>query len=163
MRLPDAENVATGSSGVGVMERDGGEGFGSGVAFPESYVCGGNASEGLVEFDAFDSEEGKARGEEHGAAFAGSNIEEDGALDGLRCGALEPVVKQAFENAGRDAVVGSKFVELGPGALDDDFAGDEAGGIRAVFAVEGVDGGLDLFTRRHLAKTTGWKRVQGGA
>jgi len=99
-----------------------------------------------VEFNAFDAQEGMLRGEEDGSAFAGTDVEEDGAVDrGLGVGLLEPVVDEAGEDAGSDAVVGGELFDLGVGALDDGGAGDKAGGVGAVGLVEGVDGGLELF------------------
>jgi len=41
-------------------------------------------------------------------------------------GLLEPMVDEAGEDAGSDAVVGGEFFHLGVGALDDGSAGDEA-------------------------------------
>ena len=49
-----------------------------------------------------------------------------------------------MEDRGGDAVVGGELGELGGGALGDDGAGDEAGGVGAVELVEGVDGGFGL-------------------
>ncbi len=46
-----------------------------------------------------------------------------------------------MEDRGGYAVVGGEFFDLGGGALDDDGAGDEAGGVGAVELVEGVDDG----------------------
>jgi hypothetical protein len=77
---------------VGVMEEEGGECVGLYVLVPEGDVGVGGACEVGVELDAFDAEEGKLGGEEQGAAFAGANVEEDGALDRLRGGAMEPDV-----------------------------------------------------------------------
>lgn len=71
---------------------------------PEGDIGGGDACEVGIELDAFDAEEGELRGQEHGAAFAGADVEEDGALDiqlgsairlgsaGLGGGAMEPDV-----------------------------------------------------------------------
>ncbi len=52
-------------------------------------------------------------GEEEGAAFAGADVEEDGGLDGLGVGAVEPYVQQTMEDRGSDAVVGSEVRDLG--------------------------------------------------
>ena len=52
----------------------------------------GDACEDGVELDAFDAEEGELGGEEHGAAFAGSDVEEDGFFDGLGRGVVQPYV-----------------------------------------------------------------------
>ena len=49
-----------------------------------------------------------------------------------------------MEDRGGDAVVGGELGDLGGGALGDDVAGDEAGGVGAVELVEGVDGGFGL-------------------
>ena len=135
--------------GVGVVKRDGAEGVGGGVVLPEGDVGRGDAGEVGVELDAFDAEEGVLRGEEEGAAFAGADVEEDGALDvaggvgrGGGGGALQPDVDDALEDAGGDAVVGGEFFDLDAGALGDDGAGDETGGVGVVELVEGVDSGF---------------------
>ena len=131
------------AGGVGVVQGEGGEGVAGGVLLPEGDVVAGDGGEGLVEFDAFDAEEGVLRGEKHGAAFAGADVEEDGVFDGLRRGAaLQPVVEEVVKDAGGDAVVGGELGDGDAGAEGDDLAGDEAGGVGAVGLVEGVDGGL---------------------
>ncbi len=66
---------------VGVVEGEGGEGFRVQVLVPEGDIGAGDVGEGGVELDAFDAEEGELGGEEHGAAFAGADVEEDGAFD----------------------------------------------------------------------------------
>ena len=63
-----------------------------------------------VELDAFDAEEGILGGEEHGAAFAGADVEEDCTLDGREwMKLLQPEVEQCAQDAGRDAVVGCEI------------------------------------------------------
>jgi hypothetical protein len=52
----------------------------------------GDVGEGGVELDAFHAEEGVLGGEEEGATFAGADVEEDGLVDGLGVGAVEPYV-----------------------------------------------------------------------
>jgi len=132
--------------GVGVVELDGSEGVGGGVLRPERDVGFGDVGEGLVELDAFDTEEWVLRGEEAGAAFACADIEEDCLFDGgLGVEFLEPAVEEAGEDAGRDAVVGGEFFDFDAGALRDGATGDEAGGVGGVGLVEGVDRGLGLF------------------
>ncbi len=76
--------------GVGVVKGEGSEGVGERVVAPEVDVGLRDGGEERVELDAFDAEKGKLRGEQHGTAFASADVEEDGLLDGLRCGALEP-------------------------------------------------------------------------
>ncbi len=77
---------------VGVMKAQGGEGVGLQVVVPEGDIGVGDTREVGVELDPFDAEEGELGGEEHGAAFAGADVEEDGALDGLGTRALDPDV-----------------------------------------------------------------------
>lgn len=135
--------------GVGMVKGEGGEGFGEGVAVPEVDVGLGDGGEVGVELDAFDAEEGIAGGNEKGAAFTGADVEEDGFFDGRGEGeALEPEVEEGLEDGGCDAVVGGELGDFGGGALRDDFAGDEAGGVGAVELIEGVDDGLG-FAGRH--------------
>lgn len=58
---------------------------------PESDVVARNGGEIGVELDAFDAEERILGCDEHGAAFAGADVEEDGAVDGgLRMQIAEP-------------------------------------------------------------------------
>ncbi len=146
------------AGGVGVVELDGSQGVGGGVLFPEGDVGLGDGGEVGVELDAFDAEEGVLRGEEDGSAFAGTDVEEDGAVDGgLGVGLLEPMVDEAGEDAWSYAVVGGELFYLGVGALDDGGTGDEAGGVGAVGLVEGVDGGLKLFAWHKRGHTPGAK------
>jgi len=49
-----------------------------------------------------------------------------------------------MEDGGGYAIVGGEFLDFGGGALNDDGAGDEAGGVGGVEDVEGVDGGFDF-------------------
>jgi hypothetical protein len=129
--------------GVGVGEGERSEGVGGGVLAPEFNVGLGDVGEVGVELDAFGAEKGELGGEQEGAAFAGADVEEDGAFDGsLGIGALEPEIEQGVEDAGSDAVVGGELFGLVRCAAGDDGAGDEAGGIGAVEAVEGMDDGL---------------------
>jgi hypothetical protein len=67
--------------GVGVVESEGGECVGLCVVVPKRDVGGSDACEVRVELYAFDVEEWELGGEEHGAAFAGTDVEEDGAFD----------------------------------------------------------------------------------
>ena len=78
--------------GVGVVEDKGGEGVGLQVVVPEGDIGVGDTCEVGVELDAFDAEEGELGAEQHGAAFAGADVEEDGAFDGLGVRALKPDV-----------------------------------------------------------------------
>ncbi len=55
-----------------------------------------------------------------------------------------------MEDRGGYAVVGGELGYLSGGALGDDGAGDEAGGVGAVELIEGVDGGLDFGSRHGI-------------
>jgi len=126
-----------------VVEGDGGELGGVGAALPDPGVGEGDAGEGAVEFDAFDTEERVARGKQSGAAFAGADVKEDGLSNGCeRSKALQPEIEQGLEDAGGDAVVGGEFSGFDVGAASDGVCGDEPGGVRAVELVEGVNDGL---------------------
>ncbi len=92
-----------------------------------------------VEFDADDLAEGKFAGDEHGAAFAGADVEEGVAVDGVGWDGLAPVVDEGAEDAGGDAVVGGDVGVVGV-AGDEVAGGDEAAGVDAVGQVEGMDG-----------------------
>ena len=83
--------------------------------------------------------EGEFAGDEHGAAFAGADVEEGVAVDGVGRDGLAPVVDEGAEDARGDAVVGGD--EGVVGVTGDEVAGrDEAAGVDAVGLVEGVDG-----------------------
>jgi hypothetical protein len=113
------------------VEGEWGEGVGFGVLLPEADVGLGDAGEFRVELDAFDALERELAGEQHGAALAGADVQEDSLFNGLGSGAMQPDVEQAVEDGGRDAVVGGELGDLGVCSLCDDFTGDQAGGVGA--------------------------------
>ena len=104
--------------------------------------------EGGVEFDADDLVEGEFAGDEHGAAFAGADVEEGVVRDGMGWGGGAPEVDEGAEDAGGDAVVGGDVGVVGV-AGDEVAGGDEAAGLDAVDLVEGVLG------RRGVGMTIG--------
>ena len=80
--------------------------------------CAGRWRRGGVEFDADDVAEGELAGDEHGAAFAGADVDEGVAGDGVGRGGVAPEVDEGAEDAGGDAVVGGDVLVVG-------VAGDE--------------------------------------
>jgi hypothetical protein len=118
--------------GVGVMQEQGSQRVGERVALPEGDVAASGLGERGVELDAFDAQEGMLRGEQHGAAFTGADVEEYRALDiaralaGWEHGAVEPAIEQTVQDAGGDAVVGGKILDFGGRSPRDDAAWDEA-------------------------------------
>ena len=130
--------------GVLLEELDGGEAGGGGVGgvgcVPVVEVLLGGVGHGGVEFDADDLAEGKFAGDEHGAAFAGADVDEGVAVDGVGRRGLAPEVDEGAEDAGGDAVVGGDVLVVGV-AGDEVGGGDEAAGLDAVDLVEGMDGG----------------------
>jgi len=134
------------AQGVGVVESDGCELGGVGAMLPDSGVGEGGLGKIAVKFNAFNAKKWEAGGKQGGATFAGADVEEDGLFDG--CGeveALQPEIEQGLKNAGSDAVIGSEFHGFDGGAAGDSGGRDEAGGVRAVDLVEGVDDGLVFF------------------
>ena len=127
-------------------ETDGGEGWGGGVGGvggdPVVEVGLGDVGEGRVEFDADDLAEGEFAGDEHGAAFAGTEVDEGVLLDGVGGIGDAPEVYEGAEDGGGDAVVGGDVVVVGV-AGDEVAGGDEAAGVDSVSGVEGVDGRVD--------------------
>ncbi len=99
----------------------------------------GDVGDGGVEFDADDLVEGEFAGDEHGAAFAGADVDEGVAGDGVGWGGGAPEVDEGAEDAGGDAVVGGDVGVVGV-AGDEVAGGDEAAGVDAVDLVEGMVG-----------------------
>src|SRR5580658_201821 len=96
VRLEDFEGGERGGGDVG--------GVGGG---PLGHILAGDAGEGRVEFDADDFAEVEFAGDEQAAAFAGADVEEGVAVDGVRRDGLAPVGDELAEDAGGDGVVGS--------------------------------------------------------
>ena len=81
--------------GVLLEEVDGGEGWGGGVGGvggePVVEIALGDVGEVGVELDADDLAEGEFAGDEHGAAFAGADVDEGVAGDGVGWDGVAPV------------------------------------------------------------------------
>ena len=107
---------------------------------PEVEVLLGDVGHGGVELDADDLAEGELAGDEHGSAFAGADVDEGVAGEGVGWVGGEPEVDEGAEDAGGDAVVGGDVGVVGV-AGDEVAGGDEAAGLDAVDLVEGMDGG----------------------
>src|SRR5437762_2213838 len=93
--------------------------------------------EGRVEFDADDLVEGKLAGDEHGAAFASTDVDEGVVGDGVGWGGGAPEADEGAEDAGGDTVVGGDVGVVGV-AGDEVSGGDQAAGLDSVDLVEGV-------------------------
>ena len=98
-----------------------------------------------VEFDADDVAEVVFAGDEQTAAFAGADVDEGVAGDGVGRDGFAPLGDERAEDGGCDAVVGGDVLVVGV-AGDEVFGGDEAAGVDAVHLVEGV---LGRRWRRH--------------
>ncbi len=129
--------------GVLLVELDGGEWRGGRVGCvgfaPEGEIALGDVSHGGVELDADDLVEGEFAGDQHGSAFAGTDVEEGVAVDGVGWDGLAPEADEGAEDAGGDAVVGGDEGVVGM-AGEEIAGGDEAAGVQIVGVVEGVDG-----------------------
>ncbi len=89
--------------------------------------------------------EGELAGDEHGAAFAGADVDEGVVGDGVGWVGGAPEGDEGAEDAGGDAVVGGDVGVVG--VAGDEVAGcDEAAGLDAVDLVERV---LRLLRGRH--------------
>ncbi len=122
---------------MGARRRRGGVGL---VGFdPVVDVGAGDGGEVGVELDADDFAEAEFAGDEQAAAFAGTDVDEGVAGDGVGGDGLAPLVDEGAQDAGRDAVVGGDVLVVGV-AGDEVLGGDEAAGVDAVHLVEGMDG-----------------------
>jgi hypothetical protein len=119
----------------GSKPRRGGVGFVGGEPVVQIALRG--VGEGGVELDANDLVEGKFAGDEHGAAFAGTDVDEVVVGDGVGWVGSTPEVDEGAEDAGGDAVVGGDMGVVGV-AGDEVAGGDEAAGLDSVDLVEGV-------------------------
>ena len=111
--------------------------------FPEVEITLGYVGHVGIELDADDLMEAELAGEEHGAAFAGADVDEGVARDRVGWGAGEPVIDEGAEDAGGDAVVGGDVGVVGV-AGGEVACGDEAAGVGTGYLVEGVDRGFDF-------------------
>ena len=84
--------------------------------------------------------EGEFAGDEHGAAFAGADVDEGVVVDGMGWVGGAPEFDKGAEDAGCDAVVGGDVGVVGV-AGGEVPGGDEAAGFDAVDLVEGMLGG----------------------
>jgi len=124
-----------------LVEADGSKPRGGGVGCvggdPVVQIALRGVGEGGIEFDADDLVEGEFAGDEHGAAFAGTDVDEGVVGDGVGWVSGPPEVDKGAENAGGDAVVGGDVGVVG--MAGDEVAGsDEAAGLDSVDLVEGV-------------------------
>ena len=123
------------------VEADGGDGRGGGVGCVggepviEVELC--DVGEGGVELDADDLVEGKLAGDEHGAALAGTDVDEGVVGDGVGWVGGAPEVDEGAEDAGCDSVVGGDVGVVGVSG-DEVAGGDEAAGLDSVDLVKGV-------------------------
>ena len=109
------------------MQRERSEHRGLLRALPDAEVSARDVCELRIQFDAFDAKEGILGGDEHRAAFAGTDVEKDGALDWCeRMELTQPEIEQSAQNAGRDAVVGGEVGGVGGCATRDDGSGKKA-------------------------------------
>jgi hypothetical protein len=126
-----------------LMEDDGSDWWGGGVGgvggLPDLDVALGDVGHLGIEFDAADSVKGRLAGDEHGAAFAGADVEEGVAVDGVGRDGLAPVVDEGAEDAGGYTVVGGDEGVVGV-AGDEVAGGDKAAGVDVVDLVERMDG-----------------------
>ena len=103
----------------------------------------GDGGERGVELDADDLAEAEFAGDEQAAAFAGADVDEGVAGDGVGRDGVAPVGDEGAEDARGDAVVGGDVLVVGV-AGDEVPGGDEAAGVDAVDLVEGVLGGFGV-------------------
>ena len=132
--------------GVLLEEAGGGEGWSGGIGGvgvePVVEVGLSDIGEGGVELDADDLAEGELAGDEHGTAFASTEVDEGVFGGGMgRVGGL-PEIDQGAQDAGSDAVVGGDVLVVGV-AGGEASSRDETAGFDSVSGVEGMDGRVD--------------------
>ena len=124
-----------------LVEADGSEPRGGGIGAvsgePVVQIALRGVGEDGVELDADDLVERKFAGDEHGAAFAGTDVDEGVAGDGVGRVGAAPEVDEGAEDAGGDTVVGGDVGVVGV-AGDEVAGGDETAGLDAVDLVEGM-------------------------
>ena len=125
--------------GVAFVQVGGSQGAGVLAVGEEGKVAASDGDEGWVELDARDALKGMERGGEHGAAFAGANVEECVPVDRQGRPGSEPEVDEAVEDGRGDAVVGGEVGVAGVSG-EDGGSGEESAGVCAVEAVERVHG-----------------------
>ncbi len=104
------------AGGVGLMQHERREHGGLCVLCQMEMLRRATAARVRVELDAFDAEERVLGGEQHRAAFACADVEEDGALDGREwMQLLEPEIEHRAKDAGSDAVVGGEVFRCSAG------------------------------------------------
>jgi hypothetical protein len=144
-----------------LVEADGSEMLGGSVGCvggePVVQIALRGVGQGGVEFDADDLVEGKFAGDEHGAAFAGTDVDEGVVGDGVGWVGGAPEVDEGAEDAGGDAVVGGDVGVVGV-AGDEVAGGDQTAGLDTVNLVEGV---LRRLRGRHYEGSFGFAFGQG--
>jgi hypothetical protein len=108
-------------------------------ADPVGDILTSDGGERGVELDADDFAEAEFAGDEQAAAFAGADVDEGVAGDGVGRDGLAPVADEGAQDGGCDAVVGGDVLVVGVTG-DEVPGGDEAAGVDAVRLVEGMDG-----------------------
>jgi len=133
------------------------DGVGGGIgrvgASPAVNVGAGDADKLWVELDAKDFSETVLAGDEHATAFAGSDIDEGVAGDGLGRDGLAPAIDERAQDAGGNAVIGGDVLVVGM-SREQVARGDKTAGIDPVNLVKRVNGqrgGLEQVTRTRLA------------
>ncbi len=91
-----------------------------------------------VEFDTDDFAEAEFAGDEQASAFAGADVDEGVAGDGVGRDGLAPVADERAQDGGRDTIVGGDVLVVGVTG-DEVPGGDQAAGVDAVRLVEGMD------------------------
>ena len=121
-------------------------------------ILTGDGGERGVELDANDFAEAEFAGDEQAAAFAGADVDEGVAGDGVGRDGLAPVADEGAQDGGRDAVVGGDVLVVGV-AGDEVPGGDQAAGVDAVHLVEGMDG--EVGELEQVARTRRWAPRRG--
>ena len=92
--------------GVGEVQGERSQRVGLDIMPPEFNIGMSDGNERWVKLDAFHAQERNLRGQQHGAALAGADVEKDGLLDGLRRSLIDPDIEQAAQDTWSDAIVG---------------------------------------------------------
>ena len=112
----------------------------------------GNIGHGGIKFDANDLVEREFAGDEHGASFAGADIDKSVVVNGIGRRRFAPECDESAKDAGSDAVICRDVLVVG--VAGDEMAGrNEAAGLYTMDLIEGVDGGGGRFEQ--IARTNG--------
>jgi hypothetical protein len=127
---------------------------------PSGDVLSRNARKGGIQFNSNDTAKGEFRCKEHGAAHAGSNIDEREVFDGRSRMAALPSTDEGVEDRRSDAKVGSGMSVVSMAGFEV-ATGDKPTGFNAVFKIEGVQGITVIYRQARQNLLFAFRRTSG--